>query len=41
MQAAAEGAARQLDGQVRNNAWTAIAVAAGAGLIAGILLARK
>jgi ElaB/YqjD/DUF883 family membrane-anchored ribosome-binding protein len=41
MQAAAEGAARQLDGQVRDNAWTAIAVAAGAGLIAGILLARK
>ena len=41
VQAAAQAAARQLDGEVREHPWTAIGVAAGVGLIAGILLARK
>ena len=34
-------AARESDGQVRASPWTAIGVAAGIGLIAGILLGRK
>ena len=31
----------ELDAQVREHPWTALGVAAGVGLIAGILLARK
>lgn len=41
LQAAAQDAVRQVDGQVRENPWTAVGVAAGIGLIAGILLGRK
>jgi ElaB/YqjD/DUF883 family membrane-anchored ribosome-binding protein len=36
-----EGAGRQLEQQVRDNPFAALAVAAAAGLVAGILLARK
>jgi ElaB/YqjD/DUF883 family membrane-anchored ribosome-binding protein len=36
-----EAAGRDLDGQVHDNAWTAVGIAAGVGLIAGILLSRK
>ena len=36
-----QAAGRDLDGQVRDNPWTALGIAAGAGLIAGILLSRK
>jgi ElaB/YqjD/DUF883 family membrane-anchored ribosome-binding protein len=34
-------AARELNGQVHENPWTAVGVAAGVGLIAGLILARK
>jgi ElaB/YqjD/DUF883 family membrane-anchored ribosome-binding protein len=36
-----EGAGRKLDAQVREHPWAAVGVAAGIGLIAGILLGRK
>jgi len=36
-----QGAGRQLDAQVRDNPWAAVGIAAGIGLIAGILLSRK
>jgi len=36
-----QGAGRQLDAQVRENPWAAVGVAAGIGLIVGILLSRK
>jgi len=36
-----QGAGRQLDSQVRANPWAAVGVAAGIGLIVGILLGRK
>ena len=36
-----EGAASDVDAQLRANPWTALGIAAGAGLIAGILLSRK
>jgi len=35
------GAGRQLDAQVREHPWAAVGIAAGLGLIAGILLSRK
>jgi len=41
MQAAGESAARELNGRVRDNPWTAVGVAAGVGLLLGILLRRK
>lgn len=41
LQAAAESAARQVDTQVRDNPWTAVGVAAGIGVLVGILLGRK
>ena len=41
LQAAAQSAAREVDGQMQELPWTALGVAAGVGLIAGILLARK
>jgi ElaB/YqjD/DUF883 family membrane-anchored ribosome-binding protein len=36
-----EGAGRQLDAQVREHPWAAVGVAAGLGLVLGILLGRK
>jgi ElaB/YqjD/DUF883 family membrane-anchored ribosome-binding protein len=36
-----EGAGRDLDAQVREHPWAAVGIAAGIGLIAGILLSRK
>jgi ElaB/YqjD/DUF883 family membrane-anchored ribosome-binding protein len=36
-----EGAGRELDSQVRANPWAAVGIAAGVGLILGILLSRK
>ncbi len=36
-----EGAGRELDTQVRAHPWAAVGVAAGIGLIVGILLSRK
>ena len=36
-----EGAGRQLDAQVREHPWAAVGVAAGIGLLLGILLSRK
>lgn len=36
-----EGAGRDLDAMVRENPWAALGVAAGIGLIAGLLLGRK
>ncbi len=36
-----QGAGRELDSQVRANPWAAVGIAAGIGLIAGILLSRK
>ena len=36
-----QGAGRQLDSHVRENPWAAIGVAAGIGLLIGILMARK
>jgi ElaB/YqjD/DUF883 family membrane-anchored ribosome-binding protein len=41
LQAAAESAAREVNGQLRENPWTAVGVAAGVGVIVGILLSRK
>ena len=35
------GAGRQLDAQVHEHPWAAVGIAAGLGLIAGILLSRK
>ena len=35
------GAGRQLDAQVREHPWAAVGIAAGLGLLAGILLSRK
>jgi ElaB/YqjD/DUF883 family membrane-anchored ribosome-binding protein len=37
----AEQSVREADGRVRDNAWTAVGIAAGVGLVAGLLLARK
>jgi ElaB/YqjD/DUF883 family membrane-anchored ribosome-binding protein len=37
----AREAAREVDHQVREHPWTAVAVAAGVGLIVGILLGRR
>lgn len=34
-------AAREIDAQVRKNPWAAVAIAAGVGLVLGLLLARK
>jgi ElaB/YqjD/DUF883 family membrane-anchored ribosome-binding protein len=34
-------AARGIDEQVRNNPWAAVAIAAGVGLLLGLLLSRK
>jgi len=36
-----QGAGRELDVRVRENPWAAVGIAAGIGLIAGILLSRK
>jgi ElaB/YqjD/DUF883 family membrane-anchored ribosome-binding protein len=36
-----QGVGRNLDEQVRENPWTAVGVAAGVGLLIGILLGRK
>jgi len=36
-----QGAGRELDTRVRENPWAAVGIAAGIGLIAGILLSRK
>jgi ElaB/YqjD/DUF883 family membrane-anchored ribosome-binding protein len=36
-----QGAGKQLDAQVREHPWAAVGVAAGVGLIVGILLSRK
>ncbi|MGH8689538.1 MAG: DUF883 family protein [Burkholderiales bacterium] len=36
-----QGAGRQLDSQVREHPWAAVGIAAGIGLIVGILLSRK
>ena len=36
-----QGTGRALDSQVREHPWAAVGIAAGIGLIAGILLARK
>jgi ElaB/YqjD/DUF883 family membrane-anchored ribosome-binding protein len=41
LQGAAESAARAADTQVRDNAWTAIGIAAGIGLVLGVMLGRK
>jgi ElaB/YqjD/DUF883 family membrane-anchored ribosome-binding protein len=38
---AGEAAVREVNGRVHENAWTAMGIAAGVGLIAGILLTRK
>jgi len=35
------GAGKQLDSQVREHPWTAVGIAAGIGLIVGVLLSRK
>lgn len=40
-QADATSAAREVNNQVREHPWTAVGVAAGIGLIVGILLGRK
>ena len=37
----AEQSVREVNGRVHENAWTAMGIAAGVGLIAGILLTRK
>lgn len=39
--AAADAATRELNGRVQENPWTAVGIAAGVGLVAGILLGRK
>ena len=36
-----EGAGRELDARVREHPWAAVGVAAGVGLVIGILLGRK
>jgi len=36
-----EGVGSQLDDQVREHPWTAVGIAAGIGLVVGILLGRK
>jgi len=36
-----QGAGRELDTRVRENPWAAVGIAAGIGLIVGILLSRK
>ena len=36
-----QGAGRQLDSQVREHPWAAVGIAAGIGLIVGILMSRK
>ena len=36
-----QGAGRQLDAQVRQNPWAAVGIAAGVGLLIGVLMARK
>ena len=36
-----QGTGRQLDAQVREHPWAAVGVAAGIGLLVGVLLARK
>ena len=36
-----EGAGHELDTRVRENPWVAVGVAAGIGLLVGVLLARK
>lgn len=36
-----QGTGQQLDAQVRENPWVAVGVAAGIGLLVGVLLARK
>jgi ElaB/YqjD/DUF883 family membrane-anchored ribosome-binding protein len=36
-----EGAGRDLDAMVRENPWAAIGIAAGVGLVVGVLLSRK
>lgn len=36
-----QGTGRQLDSQVREHPWAAVGVAAGIGLIVGVLLSRK
>lgn len=36
-----EGAGRELDAKVRENPWAAIGIAAGVGLVLGVLLSRK
>ena len=36
-----QGAGRELDSQVRAHPWAAVGIAAGIGLIAGILLSRE
>jgi ElaB/YqjD/DUF883 family membrane-anchored ribosome-binding protein len=35
------GAGKQLDSQVRENPWAAVGIAAGIGLLIGVLMARK
>jgi len=37
----AREAAREIDAQVRRNPWAAVGIAAGAGLLLGLLLGRK
>jgi ElaB/YqjD/DUF883 family membrane-anchored ribosome-binding protein len=36
-----QGAGRELDSQVRENPWAAVGIAAGIGLLIGVLMARK
>jgi ElaB/YqjD/DUF883 family membrane-anchored ribosome-binding protein len=36
-----QAAAQELNGQVRDNPWTALGIAAGVGLVVGVMLARK
>jgi ElaB/YqjD/DUF883 family membrane-anchored ribosome-binding protein len=36
-----QGAGKQLDSQVRENPWAAVGIAAGIGLLIGVLMARK
>ena len=36
-----QGAGKQLDSQVRQNPWAAVGIAAGIGLLIGVLMARK
>jgi ElaB/YqjD/DUF883 family membrane-anchored ribosome-binding protein len=41
VEAAAQSAVSEVNGRVHDNPWTAVGIAAGVGLIAGLLLARK